>query len=442
MLPGCPAIDEWHRSALPPRRAPTVRGLLILVAGCCGFVFWAGTAPLDGAVVAPGAFVATGQNKSVQHFEGGIVREILVREGDLVEPNQALLRLDETSATAKLRRLVLRKYRLHVMQTRLEAEMQASASFDLPAALAADASDPEVQSMVARQQIELHARRTRQADEEQVLRKEIAGLNERIAGYQTLLETMQQRLKLFGDELKDKKALLDRNLVRKSDVLALERAGAGVSGELGDLTGRIADAKERIARAEQQIAQLRSAVAQKAAEELRATESELDDVNEQIRTARDVVERTEVRAPVRGVVVRVNHHTVGAVVAPGAVMLELLPVNEELIIEARVNPGDISHVQVGQSALVRLNAYNQRMTPMIEGTVIYVSADTLPDRDIRMEAATFSSRRQSFVARVRLDEHDARGKIDNFRALRHAGRRLHQDRRADVPQLHPASATR
>ena len=124
-------------------------------------------------------------------------------------------------------------------------------------------------------------------------------------------------------------------------MLALQRAEAGLAGDLGELPGRIGDAKERIARAEQQIAQLRSAAMQKAIEELRATETELDDVQEQIRAAHDVVERIEVRAPVRGIVVKLNQHTAGGVVAAGAVILELLPVNDELIIEARVKPNDI-----------------------------------------------------------------------------------------------------
>ena len=117
---------------------------------------------------------------------------------------------------------------------------------------------------------------------------------------------------------------------------------------------------------------------QKAIEELRATETELDDVQEQIRAAQDVVDRIEVRAPVRGIVVKLNQHTAGGVIAAGAVILELLPVNDELIIEARVNPSEISHVKAGQGALVRLTALNQRLTPMIEGRVIYLSADAVP----------------------------------------------------------------
>ena len=135
--------------------------------------------------------------------------------------------------------------------------------------------------------------------------------------------------------------------MRKTEVLALQRAEAGLAGDLGELIGRIADANERIARAEQQIAHLHSAAMQKTVEELRETETELDDVHEQIRAAQDVVERVEVRAPVRGIVVKLHFHTAGGVVAPGAIILELLPVNDELLIEARVKPNDISHVQEG-----------------------------------------------------------------------------------------------
>jgi HlyD family type I secretion membrane fusion protein len=414
MLPGNPAIDQWHSSVPQRVRWPTALGVGVLLAWGLGFGLWAATAPLDGAVVASGTFVATGQNKLVQHLEGGIVREVLVRDGQMVDADQPLIRLDETSARTRLRRLILRRYRLEIMQARLEAEMQLRDSFSLPAALESAKADPEIQAVFQRQTIELQVRRARQADEEQVLRKEIAGIEERITGYRTQASTMQQRLDSFGEELKDKRLLLERQLARKTDVLAIQRAEAGLSGELGDLSGRLADSRERISRAEQQIAQLRSTTAQKIAEELRTTETELDDVSEQIRAARDVMERVEIRAPVRGIVVRLNHHTQGAVVSPGATVLELLPVNDELIIEARVNPSDISHVHIGQSALIRLTALNQRVTPMIEASVTYVSADTVPEQDSR-NSDPLAARRHSYVARVSLDQNDLRSKIEGFR---------------------------
>jgi HlyD family secretion protein len=221
-------------------------------------------------------------------------------------------------------------------------------------------------------------------------------------------------LALFDEELKDKNTLLDRQLVRKTEILDLQRSEASLAGELGELLGRIGDAKDRMARAEQQIAQLYAEAVQKAVEELRQTESDLDDVQEQIRAAKDVVERTEVRAPVRGVVVKLNRHTPGGVIAPGEVILELLPLDDNLVIEARVNPRDISHVKTGQDSLVRLTALNQRMTPMIKGKVVYVSADAVPEQMGQNGNEAGWSRRDSFVVRVRLDDRDTRQTVTGF----------------------------
>jgi membrane fusion protein, type I secretion system len=164
------------------------------------------------------------------------------------------------------------------------------------------------------------------------------------------------------------------------------------------------------------MVQLRAAAIQKAVEELRQTESDLDDVNEQIRATRDVADRTEVQAPVRGIVVKLHRHTPGGVVGPGDLIFELLPVDDELVIETRVNPTDITHVKVGQDALVRLSALNQRLTPMIKGKVVYVSADIVFDQAAQREMDSRISRHDSFIVRVRIDETDAHSKVENFRA--------------------------
>jgi HlyD family type I secretion membrane fusion protein len=412
----CPSLDQWHRGVPAGVRLLTVFGITILVMCIGGFGVWAAMAPLDGAVVSSGSFVATGQNKLVQHLEGGILREMLVREGDRVEADQPLLRLDTTAANAKLRRLILRKNRLIMMQARLEAELQPEPSLRMPESLAADAADPEIQVIFDRQSTELRSRRAKLLAEEEVLRKEIAGLQESIGGYMSQVQSARERMALFAEELQDKQSLLARQLIRKTEVFAVERAQAAISGELGELLARIADATERKARAEQQIAQLRWATTQKAIEDLRSTETELDDVQEEIRAARDVVERSEVHAPVQGIVVKLYQHTSGGVVPAGGVILELLPLKDELIIETHINPSEISHVNEGQRALVRLSALNQRLTPMVEGKVIYVSADAV--------AATYNTHskgepevraRPSYVVRVRLDDQDIQRKLENFR---------------------------
>ena len=409
----CPGIDQWHKDVPTDSRGPIRIGIAILLLCLGGFSVWAAVAPLQGAVVVSGSFVATGQNKQVQHLEGGIVREVLVREGQHVVAGQSLLKLDPTAAEARLRRLVLRRYRLVILKARLEAEAQNQVHFTLPANVSFAEEGEEVAAIYARQLIELKARRSKIADEEEILRREIAGLQESITGYTTQARMTVERIALFSQELKDKSDLLERQLIRKTEILALRRAEAGLTGELASMQARAADARERVSRAEQQIAQLKSAALQKSLEDLRATETELDDVTEQIRAARDVMDRIEIRAPVAGIVVRLLYNTKGGVVSAGAVVLELLPLGDGLLIEARLNPKEVVHVKEGLGAMVRLSALNQRLTPMIEGKVVYVSADTVSQRE--PSGGKDFARQDTFVVRVQLDEERALSKIADFK---------------------------
>jgi HlyD family type I secretion membrane fusion protein len=330
--------------------------------------------------------------------------------------NQVLVRMDDTAANAKLRRLILKKYRQLALKARLEAEMNSSETIETPAALSQSARDPEIKAILERQHAELRARRASLATQESVLVKQIAGLEESIRGFQAQVQSTKDRLALFAEELKDKDSLLRQQLIRKTDVLALRRSEASLGGDLGEYLGRIADSKERIAQANERITQLHVTALRDVIKELRETEADLDDVEEQIRAAQDVVDRVDVRSPVRGIVVKKNFHTPGGVVSPGAVILELLPVGEERIIEAHVKPQDISHVSVGQEALVRLSALNQRITPMVGASVIYVSADALSEQlqaktETRPDSA---ARRDFYVVRVRLDQDDALRRIPEF----------------------------
>jgi len=416
MRPEKDSIAEWYRGVPLSAKWPIFTGLAILVVWLGCFGVWAGFAPLNSADVASGTFVATGQNKQIQHFEGGIIREILVAEGDVVRPNQVLARMDDTAANAKLRRLVLKKYRLIAMKARLEAEMRDADTIGTVAAFGESARDPEIEAILERQSAELRARRASRANEESVLRKQIAGLEESVRGYQAQVQSTRDRIALFAEELKDKDSLLRQQLVRKTDVLAVRRSEAGLGGDLGEYLGRIADSNERIAQANEKIAQVHSTALRDAIKELRETETDLDDVEEQIRAAQDVVDRVDIRSPVRGIVVKKNFHTAGGVVSSGAVILELLPMGEERIIEAHVNPKDISHVNVGQEALVRLSALNQRITPMVGASVIYVSADALAQQlqvknETRPDAA---DTHRDYVVRVRLDPDDVVRRVPEF----------------------------
>jgi HlyD family secretion protein len=207
---------EWYHGVPLSAKGTILTGLAILVVWLGCFGVWAGVAPLNSAVVAAGTFVATGQNKLVQHFEGGIIREIAVKEGDVVEANEVLVRMDDTAANSRLRRLVLKKYRLLAMKTRLEAEMGASGTIETPAAFSRSRRDPEIEAILERQRIELRARQDSRATEEAVLRTEIAGLQESIRGYQAQVQSTKDRIALFAEELKDKNMLLDHPGRRES----------------------------------------------------------------------------------------------------------------------------------------------------------------------------------------------------------------------------------
>lgn len=412
-----PSLDQWHRDVPRSNKHLLFWGVTIL--GILGFGFgaWAVYAPLQGAVVSSGSFVATGQNKLIQHLEGGIVEQVMVREGDVVEKGQVLLRLNETAARTKLTRLSVRRMRLIAIRARLAAEIGGAPGIAFPEELTkAAAKDPEIAEIVKGQEVELDARRTKLTSEQDVLNKEMAGLRESIGGYEAQVKSADDRLQLFKEEREDKADLLARQLVRKTDMLTIQRAEASLIGELGELNGRIADARERIARAQQQIVSLKSAAVQSAVEELRQTETELDDITEQMRAAEDVVNRIEVRSPVAGAVVKLNYNTPGGVISPGAVIMELLPTDEDLLIEARISPREIAHVHAGQSALVRLTALNQRLTPMIPGEVVYLSPDSITDSSDRAAAQSAAARSgPSFVVRVKLDTLASARLVPNFK---------------------------
>jgi HlyD family secretion protein len=400
---------SWYADIPRSTRGPTLFGIAVIGAWIAGFGLWGGTAPIAGAVVATGAFVATGQNKIIQHLEGGVIRQIAVREGDVVEPGQLLIQLDEVAPRAELRRLELRQLRLQAMDIRLQAEMREDAELALPAELTNAAADSESATILESQRLLFAARRNSLESEIATLHDGIKALQERIAGNRAQEAGVHAQLKLLEEEIEAKTYLLKTGLVRKPELLALQRTRANLEGEVGRLLGEMGDAKERIARAWEQIASAKKAAIKTAVEQLHDARGELNDVRERLRTARGVLDRVRITAPVSGVVVKMRYHTSGGVVEAGKDILEILPLQEELIIEVRVRPQDIDHVKRGQQAMVRLTALSKRLTPIVAGEVIYLSADAVPD-DKRALTQVASD---GYVVRVKLDPNDV-ASLHNF----------------------------
>jgi HlyD family secretion protein len=199
-------------------------------------------------------------------------------------------------------------------------------------------------------------------------------------------------------------------LIRKPEVLALQRAKANLQGEIGRILGEIGDARERISRTKEQIHGVRKVAIKAVVEQMHETHAELNDVRERIRSASGILSRIQITAPVRGIIVKLRYHTPGGVIEAGKNILEIVPLNEELLIEVRVRPQDIDNVRRGQRAVVRLTALSQRTTPMISGEVVYVSADALPNEKTTQQ----SPPADVYVARVKLDSAEMATILANF----------------------------
>ena len=371
--------SSWYASLPRKTRLPTIAGILVMAVTVAGFGVWGNSAPISGAIVASGVFVATGQNKIIQHLEGGVIRAIHVHEGDLVAADQLLVELDETTPRAELRRLHLRSLRLTAIDARLQAEMREAAEISIPETLSHAIADSEIAEIVESQQLTFIARRNNVDSDVASLVEGINALNERIQGSGIQLDGVKLQIKFLDDEIETKKYLLQTGLVRKPELLVLQRTKANLEGEVGRILGEIGDAKERIARSHEQINGVRKTAIKAAVEQMHEVRGELADVRERMLAAKGVLDRIRITAPVKGVVVKLRYHTQGGVIEPSKNIMEILPLQEELLIEARVRPQDIDSVKHGQLAMVRLTALNQRITPMVSGEVIYLSADTLAD---------------------------------------------------------------
>ncbi|MFK0689431.1 HlyD family type I secretion periplasmic adaptor subunit [Mesorhizobium sp. IMUNJ 23033] len=386
---------QWYSEVPRSIWKQTVVGVLLISVAFGGFGTWAFTAPLASAIVAQGSFVATGQNKVIQHLEGGIIKEILVSEGDHVSLDQPLVRLDETAAQTNERQLFLRKARLEAIAARLNAEVQGSAGIQFPSIILDNRHDPEVTPIMESQQLNFEAAERKRDSEIGLFDQNKKAMEFRNEGIEEQISSVRRQLQFLKEEYQGKKKLLDQGLIRGTEVKAIQRAMADADGQIGKMLAEVSENREQIVRFEQQITQTKDAYRQVALQELQSLEAELDAVREQSREAQNVLRRVTINAPVPGTIIRMHYHTAGGVIESGKAILEILPSDVPLVIEAQVPRTDIDNVKVGQQASIRLIALNRRTTPVLEGEVYYVSADALPE----MSGPT---PKEVYLARVRL----------------------------------------
>jgi HlyD family type I secretion membrane fusion protein len=369
---------EWYADVPRSIRKQTIAGLALLALSFGGFGTWAMTAPLAAAVITQGSFVATGQNKIVQHLEGGIIKELLVSEGDEVRLNQPLLTLDETAARVNERQFFLRRLRLEGIVARLSTEAAGLMTVNFPQIILENRAEEDVAAIMASQELNFRASRSKLDSEIGLLEQNIKALEFRANGYQEQRDSMERQLNLLKEEYTGKKILSDQGLLRKTELKAIQRAMADAEGQMGRLAAEVSETNAQITKHHQQAVQTIAAYKQAALDELQSVEAELDSVRQQSREAENVLDRATIHAPVAGTVVRMLYHTSGGVIESGKSILEILPADVPLVIETQVPRTEIDTVRVGQKATVQLIALNRRTTPILNGEVYYVSADSLP----------------------------------------------------------------
>ena len=388
--PNLPA--EWYAEVPRSITKHVIFGLTLLALSFGGFSLWAFRAPLAAAVITQGSFVATGRNKIVQHLEGGIIREILAKEGDTVRAGQPLILLDPTAARANERELTLRESRLRAIETRLLAEYNNAETLEFPADLLERGEDFEIAAILDGQRVAFDVAMTALTNDISLHEQNIAALGIRAEGYDRQLAATRNQRSILAEELTAKITLLEGGLARRSEVTALRRAVAELDGDIARLEAEVDEITEINKKYDTQIEQTLSKSRNAALDELQSVQAELDSIREQTRKARNVLERIEVAAPVSGTVVRLYYHTTGGVIESGKAIAEILPANEPLIIEAQVPRTEIDQVTQGATATVRLSALNQRTTPVLMGEVHYVSADAIIDRSVEQAPEVYIAR--------------------------------------------------
>ncbi len=365
--------DQLER---PPVLLPIVTACAIVFVFIGGFGAWAALAPLDSAAIALGHVTVAGNRKTVQHLEGGIIDQLLIKEGDELEANQILIRLDDTQPRATMELLRGRHDTLRAREARLIAERDKSDTIAFPASLTSRQEKTAVAELIAGERSVFEVRRRAMQGRADIFGKRIVQLHKEISSLEAQVVSERRQLELIEEERDAVQGLVEKGIMDRTRLLALERAAAASEGTRGKHEGLIARSEQRIGETELEIIDLDNAMLNDVVSELHDVQAQLIDVGERLKAAKDVLERTVIRAPQAGVVVGLNVHTEAGVIGPGQRLLEIVPKNDTLVVEAEVNPNDIDVVRVGLRAQVRLTAFKQRTTPLLEGRVTRVSADT------------------------------------------------------------------
>ncbi|QWV18475.1 HlyD family type I secretion periplasmic adaptor subunit [Stutzerimonas zhaodongensis] len=390
-------INESLRDLPTSDRRSRFIGFLIVFVTFGIFGTWATFAPLESAALAPGVVTVQSYRKTVQHLEGGIVKELLARDGDMVAAGDPLIILDDTQLRAEYGMTRSQLVAAQAMEARLAAERDGLESIDFSRMLEAD-SERAREARQNETQI-FNARRGSRLGEISVLQKRIGQLNEQISGLQSMIATKRSLEKSYSGEIGELAELLSEGYVDKQRLLEQERKLGMLRAEIADHQSDITRTKLQISETELQMVQLNKDFSSEVVGQLAEVQTRVFDLQERVSALQDRINRVVIRAPEGGMILGMKVHTVGGVVSPGTPLLDIVPSVSDLIVEAQVSPIDIDRVSVGKKADIRFSAFKNATTPEIEGKVVQISADRLMNEQTGMPY---------YLARVSLTEEGIR----------------------------------
>jgi HlyD family secretion protein len=362
----------------PRTRIPVLLGWAVVLIFVLGLGSWAAFTPLAEAAIAQGLLKVEGTRRTIQHFEGGIVREIMVRDGDQVRQGQVLVRLDQPQAAQQTETLRSQRWALLAQDARLMAELAGSREIAFPRELST-LEAARAQDAVAGQRSLFEARRTALESQLTVLAARIEQFEAQIRSSEAQRDSQSRQLVLLQAEEANTQTLLSQGLARLPQLLAIQRQVAATVGNIADMGGQIERSRAQIVEAERDMRRVTDARLQEVSTELRELRVRMAETEERLRAAEDVSTRLEITAPEDGTVLNLRVFTIGAVVRAGDPVMELVPIRDRLVAEVNVQPNDIEVIHPGLVAEVRLPAFKSRLVPYLHGQVTFVASDVTQD---------------------------------------------------------------
>lgn len=355
-------------------------GGMVVVFGFFGFLFWSIFTPLDSAVVAPGVVKVSSEKKKVQHLEGGIVKQILVKEGDNVQADQVLLLLDETFAGADHQILYTQFQELQVRESLLLAQRDLSNAIQFDDHIIANTKNNTwLANQVSSAQTLFEISRNALLNQQNILDSQIKQIIDQKEGMSLELKSKKDQLTFMADEIVSWEKLIEQKYANKLRYLEVKGDYASLQGEVIKLQAEITGSGSKVEELELEKNRLEHAFRENAANELVEIQYQLKDLTKRIESASNVLGRIEIKAPVSGKIVGLNVYTLGAVIKSGETILEIVPEEDELIIGVKIRPIDIDKVVINLPARVRMSSYKQHEFPEFSGVVETVSADVFED---------------------------------------------------------------